>query len=233
MGCVCADCGRDLPQTSYSSNQWWKGLGLSRYATCVHGHCSDTSSTQQSDSGRDLPQTFYSSTSGGRVWASRDAPPAFMAIARTLLPPNNPIVGGTIILRMPVTTKILSTTLSHRVPFVGLPRGFTPTAHGLASPAFGNVSRRVLFSKRNTLFWTSRQSTWLWSLSTASTSRKSIHALPLSHAGACLTVESEYAMSRLWCCDFRIPKECLHSLKWTWPWVQGKSGTTELTACSV
>jgi hypothetical protein len=27
-------------------------LGLSRCATCVHGHCSDTSSTQQSDGGR-------------------------------------------------------------------------------------------------------------------------------------------------------------------------------------
>ncbi|KAL2178438.1 kinase-like domain-containing protein [Thermothelomyces heterothallicus CBS 202.75] len=52
MGRVCADCGRDLPQTSYTSNQWSKGLGLSRCAGCVHGHSSDTPATQQSDSGR-------------------------------------------------------------------------------------------------------------------------------------------------------------------------------------
>ncbi|KAK0744507.1 hypothetical protein B0T21DRAFT_407605 [Apiosordaria backusii] len=44
--------GRDLPQTSYTSNQWSKGLGLSRCAGCVHGHSSDTPATQQSDSGR-------------------------------------------------------------------------------------------------------------------------------------------------------------------------------------
>ncbi|KAK4150421.1 kinase-like domain-containing protein [Chaetomidium leptoderma] len=52
MGRVCADCARDLPQTSYTSNQWSKGLGLSRCAGCVHGHPSDTPATQQSDSGR-------------------------------------------------------------------------------------------------------------------------------------------------------------------------------------
>ena len=52
MGCVCADCRRDLPQTSYTSSQWSKGLGLSRCASCVHSHSSDTPATQQSDSGR-------------------------------------------------------------------------------------------------------------------------------------------------------------------------------------
>ncbi|KAK0648834.1 hypothetical protein B0T16DRAFT_491562 [Cercophora newfieldiana] len=25
MGRICADCGRDLPQTSYTGNQWSKG----------------------------------------------------------------------------------------------------------------------------------------------------------------------------------------------------------------
>ncbi|KAH6843290.1 kinase-like domain-containing protein [Chaetomium sp. MPI-CAGE-AT-0009] len=52
MGRVCADCGRDLPQTSYTSNQWSKGVGFSRCAGCVHGHPSDTPATHQSDSGR-------------------------------------------------------------------------------------------------------------------------------------------------------------------------------------
>lgn len=52
MGRVCADCERDLPQTSYTSNQWSKGLGLSRCAGCVHGHSFDTPAAQQLDSGR-------------------------------------------------------------------------------------------------------------------------------------------------------------------------------------
>ncbi len=41
MGRVCADCNRDLPRTSYTTNQWSKGQGLSRCASCVHGHHSD------------------------------------------------------------------------------------------------------------------------------------------------------------------------------------------------
>ncbi|KAH6628427.1 kinase-like domain-containing protein [Chaetomium tenue] len=52
MGRVCADCGRDLPQTSYTSNQWSKGIGMSRCAGCVHGHSFDTPALEQSDSGR-------------------------------------------------------------------------------------------------------------------------------------------------------------------------------------
>ncbi|KAK3896806.1 kinase-like domain-containing protein [Staphylotrichum tortipilum] len=41
MGRVCADCHRDLPRTSYTTNQWSKGQGVSRCASCVHGHHSD------------------------------------------------------------------------------------------------------------------------------------------------------------------------------------------------
>ncbi|KAK4243486.1 kinase-like domain-containing protein [Corynascus novoguineensis] len=52
MGRICADCGRDLPQTSYTANQWSKGYGYSRCAGCVHGHYSDTPAAQQSDAGR-------------------------------------------------------------------------------------------------------------------------------------------------------------------------------------
>ena len=52
MGRVCADCARDLPQTSYTANQWSKGVGWSRCAGCVHGHFSDNPASQQSDSGR-------------------------------------------------------------------------------------------------------------------------------------------------------------------------------------
>lgn len=52
MGRVCADCGRNLPQTSYTGNQWSKGQGISRCAGCVHGHHSDTPSAQPWDNGR-------------------------------------------------------------------------------------------------------------------------------------------------------------------------------------
>ncbi|KAK4122022.1 kinase-like protein [Parathielavia appendiculata] len=52
MGRVCADCGRNLPQTSYTANQWSKGQGNSRCAGCVHGHHSDLPAAQPSDSGR-------------------------------------------------------------------------------------------------------------------------------------------------------------------------------------
>ncbi|KAH7145564.1 kinase-like domain-containing protein [Dactylonectria estremocensis] len=48
----CADCGRDLPRSSYTANQYAKGVGVSRCASCVHGHPSDTPSAQQSGSGR-------------------------------------------------------------------------------------------------------------------------------------------------------------------------------------
>ncbi|KAK3354029.1 kinase-like domain-containing protein [Lasiosphaeria hispida] len=52
MGRVCADCHRDLPRTSYTSNQYTKGEGLSRCAGCVHGHHADTANSAPSDSGR-------------------------------------------------------------------------------------------------------------------------------------------------------------------------------------
>ncbi|KAB8211833.1 kinase-like domain-containing protein [Aspergillus parasiticus] len=49
---TCAACGRDLPQSSYTANQFAKGPGVSRCASCVHGHHADTVSAGQSDSGR-------------------------------------------------------------------------------------------------------------------------------------------------------------------------------------
>ena len=52
MGRVCADCGRNLPQSSYTANQYSKGAGISRCANCVHGHYSDTPATGYLDSGR-------------------------------------------------------------------------------------------------------------------------------------------------------------------------------------
>jgi hypothetical protein len=53
MSRTCAACGRNLPQSSYTANQYSKGPGESRCASCVHGHKSDaTQSTRQSDSGR-------------------------------------------------------------------------------------------------------------------------------------------------------------------------------------
>ncbi|KAH7007203.1 kinase-like domain-containing protein [Ilyonectria destructans] len=48
----CADCGRSLPRSSYTANQYSKGVGVSRCASCVHGHHSDTPSARQSNSGR-------------------------------------------------------------------------------------------------------------------------------------------------------------------------------------
>lgn len=100
-------------------------------------------------------------TSGPRVWGCRDAPAVFAAIPPTLLLPNNLTAAGSMTLSMPCSPTMLSTTLSHRVPFVGLPRGFTPAAHDLARPAFRNGSRRVLSSKMTTSLWTSKQSTEL------------------------------------------------------------------------
>lgn len=52
MGRICADCGRDLPHTSYTGNQWAKGDGSSRCAGCVHGHDVDVHDSTPFDSGR-------------------------------------------------------------------------------------------------------------------------------------------------------------------------------------
>ncbi|RJE26797.1 elongation factor 2 kinase [Aspergillus sclerotialis] len=52
MGRVCASCGLDLPQSSYTANQFNKGPGVSRCATCVHGHYSDNPSARPVESGR-------------------------------------------------------------------------------------------------------------------------------------------------------------------------------------
>lgn len=49
---ICAACSRNLPQSSYTANQFSKGSGISRCVTCVHGHHSDLPSVHQSDSGR-------------------------------------------------------------------------------------------------------------------------------------------------------------------------------------
>ncbi|KAL7624654.1 hypothetical protein AAE478_006224 [Parahypoxylon ruwenzoriense] len=48
----CASCGRDLPRSSYTANQFSKGDGISRCAGCVHGHHADTPSAGEFDSGR-------------------------------------------------------------------------------------------------------------------------------------------------------------------------------------
>lgn len=49
---VCANCRRNLPMSSYTGNQYVKGIGTSRCVGCVHGHHSDTPSAIQSSSGR-------------------------------------------------------------------------------------------------------------------------------------------------------------------------------------
>lgn len=48
----CVSCGRDLPRSSYTANQFSKGVGVSRCAGCVHGHHADTPSAGEFDSGR-------------------------------------------------------------------------------------------------------------------------------------------------------------------------------------
>ncbi|KAI1142082.1 kinase-like protein [Hypoxylon sp. FL0543] len=48
----CASCGRCLPRSSYTANQFSKGLGESRCAACVHGHHADIPRAGQFDSGR-------------------------------------------------------------------------------------------------------------------------------------------------------------------------------------
>ncbi|KAL1975212.1 hypothetical protein VTN31DRAFT_3604 [Thermomyces dupontii] len=52
MGRVCASCHRDLPQSSYTADQYAKGPGVSRCAACVHGYHHDTPTARVSDSGR-------------------------------------------------------------------------------------------------------------------------------------------------------------------------------------
>ncbi|KAI8961289.1 kinase-like protein [Daldinia sp. FL1419] len=49
---ACASCGRNLPRSSYTANQYARGVGVSRCAGCVHGHHVDTPSTGGFDSGR-------------------------------------------------------------------------------------------------------------------------------------------------------------------------------------
>ncbi|KAI4859329.1 kinase-like protein [Hypoxylon rubiginosum] len=48
----CVSCGRDLPRSSYTANQFAKGVGASRCAGCVHGHSADVPSASEFDSGR-------------------------------------------------------------------------------------------------------------------------------------------------------------------------------------
>lgn len=48
----CVSCGRDLPRSSFTANQWAKGVGVSRCAGCVHGHHADVPSAGAYDSGR-------------------------------------------------------------------------------------------------------------------------------------------------------------------------------------
>ncbi|KAE8166898.1 kinase-like domain-containing protein [Aspergillus tamarii] len=52
MNRPCAACGRSLPPTSYTASQYSKGPGVSRCASCVHGHHADTVCAEHSDSGR-------------------------------------------------------------------------------------------------------------------------------------------------------------------------------------
>jgi hypothetical protein len=52
MSRTCADCARYLPKTSYTSNQWSKGVGISRCAACVHGFGSDAPDAAPVDNGR-------------------------------------------------------------------------------------------------------------------------------------------------------------------------------------
>ncbi|KAJ9162039.1 hypothetical protein NKR19_g1608 [Coniochaeta hoffmannii] len=61
MGRICADCRRDLPQSSYAANQYRKPGGVSRCAACIHGQHSDTLAVHNPDSGRynDCHQAIY------------------------------------------------------------------------------------------------------------------------------------------------------------------------------
>ncbi|KAI0828412.1 kinase-like protein [Hypoxylon sp. FL0890] len=48
----CVSCGRNLPRSSYTANQYSKGPGESRCAACVHGHHADVPTAGDFDSGR-------------------------------------------------------------------------------------------------------------------------------------------------------------------------------------
>ncbi|KAH6605829.1 hypothetical protein Trco_004982 [Trichoderma cornu-damae] len=52
MNRKCAACDRNLPSSSYTTNQYSKGAGVSRCTSCVHGHHSDAPSSWRSDGGR-------------------------------------------------------------------------------------------------------------------------------------------------------------------------------------
>jgi hypothetical protein len=52
MNRCCAQCNRNLPRTSYTGNQYSKGDGFSRCASCVHGHDFDVADAAPADSGR-------------------------------------------------------------------------------------------------------------------------------------------------------------------------------------
>ncbi|KAM0262187.1 hypothetical protein ACHAQJ_001932 [Trichoderma viride] len=52
MDRTCAACNCNLPQSSYTPNQYRKGPGVSRCTSCVHEDTSDASLDQQSSSGR-------------------------------------------------------------------------------------------------------------------------------------------------------------------------------------
>ncbi|KAM7207849.1 kinase-like domain containing protein [Naviculisporaceae sp. PSN 640] len=49
---VCAGCGLSLPESSYTANQYSKGVGVSRCAACVHGHHADSPARNAGDAGR-------------------------------------------------------------------------------------------------------------------------------------------------------------------------------------
>lgn len=48
MGRDCANCGFNCNRHEFSSNQWRKGLGLSRCSDCLNGNGSNTNSTVHS-----------------------------------------------------------------------------------------------------------------------------------------------------------------------------------------
>ncbi|KID96853.1 MHCK/EF2 kinase, partial [Metarhizium majus ARSEF 297] len=52
MSRTCAACDRNLPQSSYTANQYSKRPGVSRCTRCVDGHHSDATTLRQSDGGR-------------------------------------------------------------------------------------------------------------------------------------------------------------------------------------
>ncbi|KAJ3542996.1 hypothetical protein NM208_g3801 [Fusarium decemcellulare] len=71
MSRICAACGRNLPPTSYTPNQYSKGFGVSRCVSCVHGHQFDTSSETEPDSGRynHSSRAFFTASALGNPFA--------------------------------------------------------------------------------------------------------------------------------------------------------------------